>query len=136
MRVIFCVSVAMLQTACGDRVCEKTKEDGTYRAEYTNVGGTCGDIGVVIIQVVNGQSEASAGCTTDYSRYSENNCKQESSVTCVDSVNELVSSSVGVFEQTEDDGSKYEGSITMTFRDIDTGQAICAGTYDVVMTRQ
>ena len=129
------VAALVFLSACGERVCSKTTPDGTYRIDYTNVGGDCGDIGSVVVSVQGGRSQGSQGCTTNSEVYSENNCKAESTITCIDTVNRLRSVGVGVVEQTNDDGTERAGTLTMTLTDLDTAEYVCIGTYELKYTK-
>lgn len=134
MRTVILAATALVY-ACGDLKCAKADRDGTYRVETTELsGGTCGEVGTLIVQMSKGTQTTGQGCAIDFERWSENDCKLERSVTCVDGGSKVVG--VGFTNQLDDEGKEFEGTLTTTVRDASTNAIACVSTYDVTYKRQ
>jgi hypothetical protein len=132
--VMLAVAVGTAAAGCG-RECSATLKDGTYRIDYKTVGGTCGDFDSVLMRVVGGQGPADPNCTATYARRSEDNCSEESSSVCMYQAENLHATSTMVIEQKDDDGERYAGTMTITFRALDTRALECMGTYEATYTK-
>ena len=74
---------------CGDDECSRYDIDGVYRASLHEITGTCGDIEELIVYFDGGSSEPPVGCTMEYEKYTDNDCKFEGVATCEDLANNL-----------------------------------------------
>lgn len=119
--------------------CSKSDRTGTYQQTMTRVSGTCPNVGPQVVQLTDGVA-TSAGvaggsggtCTTVSARWTENDCKFESAVDCTNP--DSTSRAVGVTRQVTEDGSRLEGTSTITVRLL-SGES-CTGTYSLVAIRQ
>jgi hypothetical protein len=63
-------------------------------------------------------SAAAPGCTVTAERWTEADCTLERTVDCVDTANGLQTHVQAVSHQTTDDGSRIEGILTLTGKDL------------------
>lgn len=122
-------------SACGGSDCSKSDVDGSYLVETTEIGGNCGEIGSLLVRFDSGEGAQDNGCSFDRHEWSDDECKEESSITCVDTGSNRRASAIRVLTQSND-GKDINGTLTMTIRNLTTGELICNGTYSAVYTRQ
>lgn len=132
--------LSILTPACGAEdsglECSPSDRDGTYLVETMERSGTCGDVGSFVVQMNNGQETIETGCTIDYERWSDSDCKLERSVTCHMPADSLTSSGIGITEQMDSDGDFFEGTMTITISDYVSGATYCTSTYALSYERQ
>jgi hypothetical protein len=138
MRALLPLFVVATLCGCGEDelTCSQSDRDGTYLAETSERSGTCGDAGSMLVQMDNGSEVVETGCTTDYERWSDGNCTNESSVTCESPADNIVVVGVGVVTQEDSGGESFSGIMTMTIYELSSGALLCTSTYDVTYTRQ
>jgi hypothetical protein len=142
------VALALALVGCGDDEPERptscdaaTQRVGTYMLSYTEVSGTCGPINSELVSF-DPAAGAGNGCTINSETFSEGGCKLERTVSCVSEVRDetqwggvatVTNDSTAVTYQRTQDGSRLEGTITMSLSD---GRNSCRSTYNVMAVRQ
>jgi hypothetical protein len=114
--------------------CVAGESTGTYLVHFVERSGDCGSLNDRLIRV--DDSGLESNCTEDAPTVlSNNDCKVESAVTCIDESTDQRVSQVSVLEELEAGGEKLGGTTTFTVRDAG-GMFLCSSTYDVTFTRQ
>lgn len=144
--------IAFLLAACSTSVdseekrslpasCDSSSRNGAYLMTTTKRSGDCGEMGPVLLMVYEDQKYAE-GCEVHVSKYSKNNCRLDTDVTCPETYHDPSSwggkssalvRTTGYTEQVTEDGSRLEGLITLR---VESDSGACLGTYDVVYVRQ
>ncbi len=128
----------------GPSSCKRGDRVGTYRLTWTEQSGTCGPIpsSLVSLNADDGKG-ATAGCTLHSDVWSENDCKNERTFTCMQTVNDpaqwggkgtVTTDSVAVTRQQTANGSHITGTISVRLGA--TSGDSCNGTYAVDYQRQ
>ena len=129
---------AALWAACSSGppdTCSRADRTGTYKVVLFNEGGNCGEVPTEIVQITNGvvKSAGTASCRVSNERWSENDCKYESTSTCTQP-DGTTTTTVGFSRVVEEGGTKIEGISTV---DVRTAKGdTCRGTYRAVALRQ
>jgi hypothetical protein len=120
----------------------ETERVGTYMMTLTEqAGGTCGAVPPSLVTFAPGDG-VGQGCTLEYENASEGGCKIERAVKCRKQVRDdtvyggygvVDTEVVGVSRQVTQDGSRIEGTVTVSAND---GRDACLSTYSVVWVRQ
>lgn len=124
--------------------CKQTDRTGTYLLTWTEQSGDCGKIdpGLVSLNQQSGNG-GSGACQIHSDVWSENDCKNERTATCITRVNDpsqyggygsITNDAVAVTRQETADGSRLDGTISMSLSASDG--TTCRGTYAVVYVRQ
>lgn len=125
--------------ACGGEeevVCAQSDREGTYLFEAEDIGGDCGPMDPVLVQMRSGDQRVDGGCVVDYEQWSEDACKLERSLTCTSTADGLIFSGVAITEQQDSQGDVFDGTMSIGIYDLDTGATLCFGTYALTYTRQ
>lgn len=116
--------------------CSKSDRTGTYSVTFLELSGDCGPLPEETIQITNsvatGVAAQGTSCTTSNERWSENDCKFESTTRCEDAKSTTVS--VGVSRQSKQDGSQLNGTVTVDVQ-LKSG-ARCHSTYSTYALRK
>lgn len=113
--------------------CSAEDRLGTYLLEFTELDGDCGPLPDQLVRIT---GELSPGCTIDGEpTVSDDSCKVENSLTCIDPDTGQALTIVGVTTQETDSGSVITGTATITLRDVD-GALLCLSTYLLRYERQ
>lgn len=146
--VSFCFSLLFAcssapTTAPAPSSCNRADRAGTYRLTWTEQSGTCGPVPSSLVSLNASDTRATAGCTLHSDVWSENDCKNERTFTCVQQVNDpaqwggkgsLTTDSVAVTRQQTANGSHIVGTISVRLSA--TSGDSCNGTYGVDYQRQ
>lgn len=118
-----------------------TQRVGTYMVSYSEVSGTCGTLNSELVSL-GPAAGGTPGCTLHSEAIGDGGCKIERTLTCQKRVQDnsqwggygvITNESTGVTYQRTQDGSRIEGTITMSLSD---GAHSCRSTYSIVMVRQ
>lgn len=129
--------------------CQKTDRAGTYLLTWTeHAGGTCGTIMESLVSfnapvpTMTGDGGVGSTCTVHSDVWSENDCKNERTFTCVTKVSDSTQPGgfgtgtvdyVAVTRQETVNGSTVDGLVTVR---LDYPTQACSGTYSVRYVRQ
>jgi hypothetical protein len=130
--------------------CQKTDRMGTYFLTWSQyAGGTCGPIAAGLVSLntqpaadAGGVEGGATGCTVHTDVWSDGDCKNERTYTCVNRVSDstqpggfatITSDNVAVTRQETASGSTIDGTITVALDDPSGG---CRSTYAVRYVRQ
>lgn len=123
-------------------MCNRAERIGTYLLTWTEQSGTCGKIDPSLVSFNDTSSVMSKGdggpppCMVHTDVWSENDCKNERTFTCVTPLSggSATDDAVAVTHETAAGAARIEGTITISLRGSDGSS--CTSTYAVVYVRQ
>ncbi len=120
--------------------CSPDQRVGTYMVSFVERSGSCGPVPDQLVSF--NAADIGQNCELHSERYSEGSCKLERDITCQERVKDdlawggwstVETRTTGVTKQVTADGSRIEGTATVS---IDDGHKPCTSTYDIVAVRQ
>lgn len=108
-----------------DFECSLDSRNGSYLFELDEISGDCGPVPSQVV-IIDTQNPAEEGCVVGYNRFSDDECTNETEVTCLD--DGLTIEATGVVNQ--ENANHLTGTITFDI------EGVCFSTYNATYTRQ